>query len=100
MPCDICQRRRAIAVDAERFRCLRFGLIHRRICCRIDDCRRLERRDDLIDPFAALKIELSPPERHRRQIAHCSEITKTPCQLPIPPGNEDRPIYHLHLSVG
>lgn len=51
-------------------------------------------------PFAVIEIQLSPPESHRGQIAHCSEITKTPCQLTIPSGNEDRSLCHLHLSVG
>lgn len=100
LPGDICQRRRAIAVDAERLRWFRFSLIYRRISGRIDDCRRRDRRDDLIDPFAVLQIELSASESHDRHTAHCSEITKTPCQLTIPSGNEDGSICHLRLSVG
>lgn len=100
LPRDICQRRRAIAVDAEHLRCFRFGLIDRRVSGRIDDCRRRDRRDELIDPFAVLQIEFSAPESHRRQTAHCSETTKTRCQLTIPSGNEDGSICHLRLSVG
>lgn len=99
-PSDICQRRRAITVDAEHLRCFRFSPINRRIGGRIDDCRRRDRFDDLVDPLAVLQIEFSVPESHRRQTAHCSEITKTLCQLTIPPGNEDGSICHFHLNVG
>jgi len=52
LPRDICQRCRAITVDAEHFRWFGFGLINRRISGRIDDCRRRDRRDELVDPFA------------------------------------------------
>lgn len=89
LPRDVCQGRRAIAVDAEDFRCFRFGLIYRGISRRIDDCRRHDRRDELVDSLAVLQIELSAPESHRRQTAHRSEIAKTSCQLAIPSGNED-----------
>ena len=97
LPSDICQRCRTIAVDAEHFRRFRFGPIDRRISGRIDDCRRRDRCDELVDPFAVLQIEFSVPESHRGQTAHCSEITKTLCQLTVPPGNEDGSIRHLHL---
>lgn len=100
LPRDICQRRRAIAVDAEGFRCFGFGLIYRGVGCRIDDRSRRDRRDELVDPLAVLQIELSTPEGHHRQTAHCTEIKKTPCQLTIPSGNEDGAICHLHLSFG
>lgn len=54
LPRDVRQRRRAIAVDTERSRRFRLGPIDRRICGRIDDCRRRDRPDELVDPLAVL----------------------------------------------
>lgn len=100
LPGDIRQCRRTIAVDAERLRRFRFGLVDRSICGRVDDCRGRDRRNELVDPRAALQIQFWAPERHHGQTAHCGKFTKTPCQLTVSAGNEDGLHHHLHLSVG
>lgn len=54
LPRDIRQRGRAIAIDAEGPRRFSFGLIYRRIGGRVDDRRRPDRRNELVDTFPIL----------------------------------------------
>lgn len=94
LPCDIRQRRRTIAVDAEGSSHLGFRLIHSRIGSGIDDHAGGDRGDHRVDPFTDLQVELLTSEGDYRQPAKGSEITKAACQLAISTSNQYRSFDH------
>lgn len=89
LPCDVCQRRRTIAVDAEGLSGFRFSLIHRRVGGCVDDYRGGDRSDGPIEPFAEPQVELLTAKSHRRQAAESGDITKALCQLAISTNNQN-----------
>lgn len=95
LPCDIRQRRRTVAIDAEGFSGFGFCLVHRRIGRDVDDHAGGDLGDRPVDPLPDFQIELRTPEGHRRQAAERSEITKTTGQLAIPTSNQNRLFDHV-----
>ncbi len=94
LPCDIRQRSRTVAVDAEGFSDFGLRQIHGRIGRGINDHAGGDRGDRPVDPVPDLEIELLTAEGHRRQAAKRGEITKTAAQLAISTSNQDRSFDH------